>query len=444
MEDLACKDRRLTETKARQSDHRTPYQRDRARILHSAAFRRLQAKTQVLGVGMNDFYRTRLTHSLEAAQIGAGIRAQLVLKFPEQASLLDSDPLIESICFAHDLGHPPFGHGGEVALNCMMAKHGGFEGNAQTFRILAKLEPYTPEHGMNLCRRTLLGVLKYPQTLDTLSHKQYPDNAQVKAQIRPSEWHPPKGIYDCDTELLDWVLSPLTSEDQTRFTSYNQQSDKHGKTRYKSMDCSIMELADDIAYGIHDMEDAVVMGIVQRDDWEQHVVLPLRDLNHVWFKKNLDKLSSHLFSQHQYDRKDAIGSLVNLLISSIELKRSRSFHSPLLDYQAVLPEALAKALGLFKSFVYDFVIRKPELQLLEFKGQRIVMSLFEAFHAEPTRLLPRTVQTDWQAAFDQLGESAACRVIADHISGMTDASANRLYQTLFLPQAGSINSQHDL
>ena len=113
--ELALHERRLPRSETRDGDHRNPYQRDKARVLHSAAFRRLQAKTQVLGVGLSDFYRTRLTHSLEAAQIGTGITAQLWVKFPDITSRLALDPtLIETLCLAHDIGHPPFGHGGEM------------------------------------------------------------------------------------------------------------------------------------------------------------------------------------------------------------------------------------------------------------------------------------------------------------------------------------------
>ena len=156
-------------TDSRDGDHRSAAQRDKARVMHSAAFRRLQAKTQIHGIGLSDFFRTRLTHSLEAAQIGAGITEQLRQKFPEQANLLSLDGhLIETICLAHDIGHPPFGHGGEIALNYMMRDYGGFEGNAQTFRIVSKLEPYTINNGMNLSRRTLLGLVKYPNYIDTL------------------------------------------------------------------------------------------------------------------------------------------------------------------------------------------------------------------------------------------------------------------------------------
>lgn len=177
---------RFLEDKPREKDHRPPFSRDRGRILHSAAFRCLQAKTQIHAVGENDFYRTRLTHSLEVAQIGSSLVSQLRFidafehlshqlqmdksELQKQLKpLLPSNDLIESLCFAHDIGHPPFGHGGEIALNYMMRHHGGFEGNAQTFRLLTKLEPYTPQSGMNLTRRTLLGIVKYPTILDIAS-----------------------------------------------------------------------------------------------------------------------------------------------------------------------------------------------------------------------------------------------------------------------------------
>ncbi|RCU52826.1 deoxyguanosinetriphosphate triphosphohydrolase family protein [Corallincola holothuriorum] len=442
MESLVWQQRRLEETKTRRNDHRSAYQRDRARILHSAAFRRLQAKTQVLGAGMNDFYRTRLTHSLEAAQIGTGIRAQLALKHPQHHQLLDSDALIEAICLAHDIGHPPFGHGGEIALNYMTAEHGGFEGNAQTFRILARLEPYTKSHGMNLSRRTLLGVLKYPQTLNNLCHQRYPAKSDNHRKVVASTWHPPKGIFDCDQPLLDWVLAPFSNSDKELFMRF-ESSAGHAKTAFKSLDCSLMELADDIAYGIHDMEDAVVMGIVTRDEWQQHVIKPLLELHEPWFTENIDRITNQLFSRYQYDRKDAIGALVNTLISSVELSHDERFESPLLASNAKLSPLMHQALAVFKRFVFNFVIRKPELQLLEFKGQQVVMALFEAFETDPTRLLPDDVNNRWQHAREQEGITSGYRVISDYISGMTDAFANRLYQTLFLPNTSTLNSRHD-
>ena len=156
-------------------DGRSAYERDYARVVHSSAFRRLQAKTQVLGVGDSDFYRTRLTHSMEVSQIGESIARRFIKCVEDKKELravLPDPILIRTICLAHDLGHPPFGHGGEIALNRCMIDHGGFEGNGQTLRILASIEPYTEKHGMNLSRRSLLGVLKYPAPLSAVVNKE--------------------------------------------------------------------------------------------------------------------------------------------------------------------------------------------------------------------------------------------------------------------------------
>ena len=146
-------------------DVRTPYQHDKGRVIHSAAFRRLQGKTMVMGVGECDFHRTRLTHSMECAQIGNGLLLKLIkchLTPAELTSLLDRD-LIEAACLAHDLGHPPFGHGGEKALHGQMLDHGGFEGNAQTLRMTTRLERYADNNlGIDPTRRLVLAVLKYP------------------------------------------------------------------------------------------------------------------------------------------------------------------------------------------------------------------------------------------------------------------------------------------
>lgn len=137
---------------------------DYARVIHSAAFRRLQGKTQILNLGDGDFYRTRLTHSLEVAQIAGGLVQQLrgMAGDHPAAAVLPDRSMIQAIACAHDLGHPPFGHGGEVALNWCMADAGGFEGNGQTLRLLSRPLDAAPEPGVNLTSRSLLGVLKYP------------------------------------------------------------------------------------------------------------------------------------------------------------------------------------------------------------------------------------------------------------------------------------------
>jgi len=440
-------ERRLTSVTKRQHDHRTPFQRDRARILHSAAFRRLQSKTQVMGSGQSDFYRTRLTHSLEAAQIGSGITAQLRSKFKKQCDglLSDDDTLIESICLAHDIGHPPFGHGGEVALNFMMRDFGGFEGNGQTLRIVARLEPFSKDFGMNLTRRSLFGLIKYPQTIDTLSNTPSTEIPNTFRQLKAADWHPPKGIYHDDLDILDWILAPLSMNDREQFRQYTVQSGKHHKTRYKSFDCSIMELADDIAYGIHDLEDAIVTGVVNQRDFEKYVIEELASIDDDWLNEYNKDLAQKLFGEHHHQQKEAIGGLVNYLITEIILvdineTQQTNFSEPLLRFNAKLPPAAAEVLNIFKTFVYQFVIKQTAIQQLEYRGQQIVMELFEALSSDPLRLLPNSTAKRWQFAKDN--QQNHQRVIADYVAGMTDDYATKLYQTLFVANSqSSFNTQ---
>ena len=432
----------------REKDHRPSFRRDRGRILHSAAFRCLQAKTQIHAVGENDFYRTRLTHSLEVAQIGSSIVAQMKLvdsflslsqelheeRIELQKTLkllLPSNDLIESLCFAHDIGHPPFGHGGEVALNYMMRHHGGFEGNAQTFRLLTKLEPYTANAGMNLTRRTLLGIVKYPTILD-LSSPQYhqgavTDNGDPK-YVKISDWKPGKGIFRDDLSMFDWLLEPLSENDRTLFGQYQKErSDPKEflKTRYKSLDCSIMELADDIAYAVHDLEDAIVVGVVTLQQW-QSAVEKLMQCRSEWVIKNIQSISQKLFSELHYERKNAIGALVNYFITHIRWKINIAFSEPLLRYNAELPEEVVEVLNVFKRFVWEYVIKNVDTQRIEYKGQRMLTEMFQIFESDPVRLLPPNTAMRWQNA----AEEERKRVICDYIAGMSDAYAMKVYQQL--------------
>ena len=434
-------ERRFDNRTVREGDHRTPFQRDKARILHSAAFRRLQSKTQVLGIGIGDFYRTRLTHSLEASQIGQGIAAQLQMKYPQLMTELALDPiLIEALCLAHDIGHPPFGHGGEVALNYMMHKHGGFEGNGQTFRIVTRLEPYTAEHGMDLSRRTLLGLVKYPGTIEQLKGSYPTEPISDFRSVKAGDWHPPKGLYDDDNAALQWMLSTLTETDRNLLiqSKPGKKPNFHQKTQFKSFDCSIMELADDIAYSIHDLEDAIVMGIVNQSLFEKELVEPISEIREAhWLNEQLPKLSGLLFSEFPHERKNAIGALVNAFITKIEVTQTHeSFAEPLLKYNASFPPEFEKDLGVFKKFVFQRVIRKSEIQQLEYKGQLVVMELFNAFASDPERLLPENTQKRWNKAKER---GAEIRVIADYISGMTDEFASRMHGNLFLPKMQGIN-----
>ncbi|MGL6257982.1 anti-phage deoxyguanosine triphosphatase [Vibrio sp. WXL210] len=425
-------DRHDDEHKIRRDDHRSPFQRDRARILHSAAFRRLQAKTQVHGSSVDDFHRTRLTHSLEAAQLGSGIVAQIKKKQSDNLDLLPSAALIEAICLAHDIGHPPYGHGGENALNYMMRDYGGFEGNAQTFRIVTQLEPYTEHFGMNLSRRTLLGLIKYPALISQAHCRPAPRDPTTQRQIRAKDWAPAKGIYDCDHALFEWVCQPLGDDERSLFGQFRPNHaplQQHHKTRYKSLDCSIMELADDIAYGVHDLEDAIVLGMVSRQQWQEAAAAQLVESGDEWFEQHINSISEMLFSGLHHQRKDAIGGMVNALLTSISLECVEAgFNSPLLRYNAVLTREMAIALDILKHFVSQYVIQVPEVQVAEYKGQQIIMELFEALSGDPERLLPIQQQNLWRRA---PSEDLQMRVICDYVAAMTDGRAKRLHQQLF-------------
>ncbi|MDP9500944.1 anti-phage deoxyguanosine triphosphatase [Bisgaard Taxon 45] len=439
---------RFIADKPREKDHRPPFRRDRGRILHSAAFRCLQAKTQIHAVGENDFYRTRLTHSLEVAQIGSSLVAQM--RFSEAfttlaqqtqqdkaelqktlKALLPSNDLIESLCFAHDIGHPPFGHGGEVALNYMMREHGGFEGNAQTFRLLTKLEPYTPNAGMNLTRRTLLGIVKYPTILDVSSaqYAELPSDPNANSRyVKMNGWRPGKGIFRDDVLMFEWLLEPLSVNDRELFGQFKQvRSDATQilKTKFKSLDCSLMELADDIAYGVHDLEDAIVVGMVNLHQW-QSALTALKHCPSEWIQKHIDAITDKLFSDQHYLRKNAIGALVNYFITSVRWTLTADFDEPLLRYNAQLPAEVEAVLQIFKAFVRDHVILNVETQRIEYKGQRILTEMFQIFESDPERLLPRNTAKRWQHA----PEKGKKRVICDYMAGMSDAYALRVYQQL--------------
>jgi dGTPase len=417
------------------------YQRDRARIIHSSSFRRLQAKTQVLSLGESDFYRTRLTHSLEVAQIGSSICEHLRGQFtanPEYLSAIPSFSLIEAICLAHDLGHPPFGHGGEIALNSLMKDFGGFEGNGQTLRIVARLGEYSPKHGIDLTRRTMLGLLKYPAIHQDVAN--YPPPPTINnSNIEGAK--PPKCIHNEEKDILDWILLPLSTEDKNIFTSVNAEENKHSKTIYKALDTSIMELADDIAYGVHDLEDAIALELISQKQWENNVLPKISALQEYQsrigdeesdHKKLFDFCSLKLFSMSKKDRKHAVSKLVGYFVKNITLSEVHQFDAFELKVNAVMTPAALDSLKILKSFVFDFVIKRPQVQALEFKGQQMICKLFEVLLENPKRLLPIFNYDLFQK------EENKPRVICDYIAGMTDVHATRLYNRIFTPNTGSM------
>ena len=427
-------------------DARSDFEVDHARVVHSGSFRRLQGKTQILSLGDDDFYRTRLTHSMEVAQVADGIVQQLRgAALPDQArSLLPPPALMYAVGLAHDIGHPPFGHGGELALNYCMREAGGFEGNAQTLRILTRLEAFSQEHGADLTRRTLLGVLKYPAmrsaVLDPSLMPALAAGPSTVAVLDTATCRPAKAVYDEDAGAVDWILVPVQAADRELLATVDRSAAGHGRTRGKSLDCSMMDAADDIAYGVHDLEDAIALGFVSRDDFRAgvgaEVCAPLLD---ALARRPLapggdggyDGFVARLFGD-PVARKAAIGRLVHFFIRAVEVAAEPGFAEPLLAWHACLQGEPAALLAALQSLIVHRVIDSPGVQQLEFKGRRMVVAAFEALLTDPRRLLPADV---W-AAFERSDGSP--RVVADHVSSFTDASLVRAYDRLFSPRVGSV------
>jgi dGTPase len=411
---------------------REDFGRDRARIIHSAFFRRLQGKTQVLGLGESDFYRTRLTHSIEVSQVASGIVETMFNdeSLATHRQWLPTQVLIEAIALAHDIGHPPFGHGGEVALNYAMRNNGGFEGNAQTLRICTKLGEYSDSTGLNLTRRTLLGLLKYPATYSKVVNASKYQTAQ--APINIDSFKPPKCIFDCDKDSLDFIFDPVSS-DRITFQSTQEISNNHAKTKFKALDTSILELADDIAYGVHDLEDAIALRLVDERTWRVEVHDLLADpLSTYPLRGQMNEITANLFSGVNKTRKKSIGLLVGHFIRSCTLAKRNTFSHDLLDIQAKMNAPVEQELEVLKRFVLKHVVKTVEVQTLEYKGQQIVVRLFDAIANNPSRLLLKKYYDDYVERGQDL------RVICDYLAGTTDDYATRLYHKIFTPSSGSV------
>lgn len=440
---------------SRDDDPRTHFDIDMARIIHSAAFRRLQGKTQILGLGESDFYRTRLTHSIEVAQIANGIVCHLKKGKDnlddKLKDLLPETSLITAISLAHDIGHPPFGHGGEIALNFLMRKHGGFEGNAQTLRLVHLLEPRSELGGINLTRRTLLGLIKYPAKY-SIVHREMnpePENATLNfSDIKLDEWKPPKCYYDEEQPLFDWILNSLSSSDRRQFSQVklgDLDSISHKKTCYKSLDTSIMEIADDISYGVHDLEDAIEMRLIFKEDWERESKKCFKNIDSDWLiehlsleeieKKEARQLLTDKLFGDTWERKDAIGAMVKTLITQVEHYEISTFSEPLLQHNIRIKAGPADdLLKCLKKVVSKKVIKSANVQTLEYRGLRMVAELFQALRTNPDRLLPESTQNK----IKNRGISLE-RGIADYIAGMTDEYATKMYERLFIPREGTIH-----
>lgn len=410
---------RLFEERPRDNDWRSDYSRDKARIIHGSGFRRLQGKTQVMGIGEGDFHRTRLTHSLEVNQIGLGLfngfehRNELIIPEELIPFLKHGHPVISAACYAHDLGHPPFGHGGERALHLKMKNYGGFEGNAQTIRILCRLEKYHKNKGINPTRRVLLSVLKYP-----VNYEKYPD--EIKNKVKP-----PKCYYESEKEMIEWCLKPFSENNKKLFTQLKEINGTP-KPYNMSFDASIMECADDIAYCTHDLEDIVARELVSKEKI-------MDEVERFFNGKSCGGLNSNKFLElfkDSYARKQFIGELVNTLMTNTEIYEIENFEHPLLKYRLKIREELRSLADFMRDkLTYEMVVNKPEIQMLEIKGQRVITSLFDEFISTPDKLIPHWNEMD--------NDECVHRKVCDYIAGMTDSFSAKIYHRLFTPGVGS-------
>lgn len=413
-------------------DHRSSFERDLTRVVHSPAFRKLQRKTQILGTNEGDFHRTRLTHSLEVSSIAKSIVRNLKRR-DNAVDELPCDDLISTISLLHDIGHPPFGHGGEVALNYSMRNHGGFEGNGQTLRLITKCEVSYGNCGLNLTRRTLLGILKYPVAYSKVNKLSY-EGLSNKIPLKVNDWLPPKCFFDREQNIVDWVLSTLPINDQAHFQSLAKQptNTEHGRTKFKSLDCSIMNIADDIAYGVHDFEDAIHLKLITHegictDDFKEIY----EQANHKKILPKFEKMMANLFHQAQKFRKSAIGELVNFFITSTAIQTPEShqeFETPILRYNAVMEPKAKQFLEKLIALIYNHVIDSPEARTIEYGGQTVVLKLFEAISSNPISLLDIPTRERYNKS-ETVEKSF--RIISDYIANMSDEYAYRMHDRLF-------------
>ncbi|MEU7560562.1 deoxyguanosinetriphosphate triphosphohydrolase [Streptomyces eurythermus] len=393
---------------------RTAFQRDRARILHSAALRRLAGKTQVVTPGTRSQAwdaspRTRLTHSLECAQVGR-----------ELGAALGCDPdLVEAACLAHDLGHPPFGHNGETALNEFADDCGGFEGNAQSLRLLTRIEPkrFTEDRsvGLNLTRATLDAATKYP----------WPRGAHPTAPTSPKF-----GVYDDDRDVFDWVRAPAPG---TR-TCFEAQ---------------VMDWSDDVAYSVHDVEDGLHAGHIDPNclhaEPERRAVFEVAVGRYVpagtdpaELSAALDRLQDQEWWPHGYDGtaaaqarlKDATSQLIGRFCLAAETATRAAYGTGRLTRYAarlVVPRETRMECAVLKAVADRYVMQRAEQERLRADQRVIVAELAEALTARA----PDGLDPQFRALFDAAGDDRARkRVIVDQIASLTDASALSLHARL--------------
>ncbi|MGA9748367.1 MAG: deoxyguanosinetriphosphate triphosphohydrolase [Nocardioides sp.] len=395
---------------------RTAFERDRARVVHSAALRRLAAKTQVVGPQTDDFVRNRLTHTLEVAQVARDL-----------ARTIGCDPdIVETAALAHDLGHPPFGHNGERALDQLSDTCGGFEGNAQTLRILTRLEAKSVDAdgasvGLNLTRATLDAATKYPWAREAAA---VPHGSYADGSVREGRKF---GVYDDDRPVFDWLRQGVGGGSPS------------GR---RCIEAQVMDLADDVAYSVHDLEDGIVAGTIDlrvlHDAGEQEAVFAtVRD----WYvpeasddalREALQSLrSTRAWPQRPYDgTRGALAGLKNLTSDLIgtfctsvrEATRERHGDGPLGRYDGdlVVPMGTELAVAVLKGIAAHYVMRAEDRVAVLDRQREVVGDLVAAITDGGASLLQPALRVDFDSATT---DAARLRVVVDQVASLTDASA---------------------
>ena len=398
---------------------RTPFERDRARLVHSAALRRLAAKTQVVDPRTDDFVRNRLTHTLEVAQVARDL-----------ANTLGCDPdIVETAALAHDIGHPPFGHNGERALDELAHSCGGFEGNAQTLRILTRLEAKSADAqgrsvGLNLTRATLDASTKYPWPRDSAPTPVGVDSDGEVRSVRKF------GVYDDDLPVFTWMRA---GADQGQ----------------RCLEAQVMDLADDVAYSVHDLEDGIVAGRIElswladpagrREVWQT-----IRE----WYLPGVpdDELDAALvglravrsWPDGSYDgsrgAQAALKNLTSDLIGSFCTSVQHATHEkygtgPLTRYTAdlVVPRETGLAITVLKGIAAHYVMRAADRVTMMATQRELVAELVTAVLDRGPAVLERAFRDDHARA---ASDAARLRVVIDQVASLTDASAVQWHERL--------------
>ncbi|HPF69097.1 MAG TPA: dNTP triphosphohydrolase [Candidatus Krumholzibacteria bacterium] len=405
------------ELEPRDPDYRTVFQRGRDRLIHNAAFRRLQAKTQVFMSGEYDFYRTRLTHSIEVSQIAGSIARWLNSSAPELEPGFEIDTaLVEACALAHDIGHPPFGHAGEATLHRLMKPWGGFEGNAQTLRLVTEIifTSGRSRRGMNPTRAFMDGVLKYKTLF--------------------SEWDDARRhfLYDDQATYLGFVFAgrPFPADLAP------------GKARngFRSLECQIMDWADDTAYSLNDLVDSANAGFLHVAAVERWAAAQGLAGDDAALIETLVRDISERRLERVMNRK------IGVFVEACRLVERDTFMNDLTNryrFGVALDPAVVREQKLYARLAREVVFQSPQVCQLEHKGGFMLQRIFTALRANyldeggaRQALLSRDFEVEMQAAGDEPARRA--RIICDYLAGMTDAFASRIYKRLFDPDYGSI------